>query len=132
LCSSPPPPAQKNDAHLVATLFKAHKQAKPSHKLSSLYIVDAIAREARSQVKRGKDKGKAAATTPQASQTPSLNDDVDSDNDSVSRKRKASGTYSSFLAKIESFIDRLVAEVLTKGPPEHKVSYQNAIDITRC
>lgn len=111
----------QSDAHLVATLFKVHKQAKSSHKISSLYVIDAIAREARQQVKKAA-KGKqssSSSSTPIQDGGSGINDDSD---EPVLGKKSSKGTYASFLSKIESFLDRLVAEVLAKGPPEHKVS----------
>ena len=54
-----------------------------------------------------------------------MNDGNDSDIDNDNKNRnttKGNGSFSSFLAKIESFIDRLVGEVIVKGLPEHKVS----------
>jgi hypothetical protein len=107
----------QSDAHIVATLFKAHKQAKSTHKISSLYVIDAIAREARQQVKKA-SKGKQSTSN---GSTPMQDGSIDDDDDVV-LGRKSKGTYASFLSKIESFLDRLVSEVLTKGPPEHKVS----------
>lgn len=113
----------KSDAHIVATLFKVHKQARSSHKISSLYLIDAIAREARQQVKkaaRGKQSTSNSNTPLQDGTGSAANDDSD---EVSSDKRRASsrGTHASFLSKIESFLDRLVLEVLSKGPPEHKV-----------
>jgi len=94
-----------------------HKAAKSTHKISSLYIIDAITREAKQRMKRSKDKGKesSASATPQ--------DDAGEAADTSDNKKsdKSKGTYASFLAKIEPFVDRLVGEVLMKGPPEHKV-----------
>lgn len=112
----------QSDAHLVATLFKVHKQAKSSHKISSLYVIDAIAREARQQVKKaakGKQSSSGTATPLHDGAGSGANDDSD---EPTLGKRSTKGTYASFLSKIESFLDRLVAEVLSKGPPEHKVS----------
>lgn len=104
------------DAHLVATLFRIHKAAKSTHKISSLYIIDAIAREAKQRTKKDKGKDKESSTA--------VGDDVDG-----SSTKKGKGTYSSFLAKIEPFLDRLVGEVLSKGPPEHKDKVKKVLDI---
>lgn len=113
----------QSDAHIVATLFKVHKQAKSTHKISSLYVIDAIAREARQQAKKAaKGKGSSSNTPLQDGADTVANDD--SDDFSFEKRKAAKGTYASFLSKVESFLDRLVAEVLTKGPPEHKVISQ--------
>lgn len=42
----------QHDASLVSLLFRTHKKAPAANKLSSLYVVDAISREARSRVKK--------------------------------------------------------------------------------
>ncbi|KAL7009937.1 hypothetical protein EMMF5_000846 [Cystobasidiomycetes sp. EMM_F5] len=106
-----------NDAHLVATLFKVHKQAKGSHKLSSLYIIDAVSREAKQQIKRARDKSGNSKPQQRDDSTPNNEDDEPE----LRRIGKGKGTYASFLAKIENFLDRFVAENVNKGPTEHKV-----------
>ena len=112
----------QSDAHIVATLFRVHKQAKSSHKLSCLYIIDAISREAKHQVKRSRDKGKQVEDD-----TGSATPTGDADDTDSRRRDKIKGTHASFLSKIENFLDRLVGDVLTKGPPEHKVSCLPAV-----
>jgi hypothetical protein len=76
---------------MVSSLFRLHKKAKPSHKLWALYVIDAIAREAKNVVKKGKarDNGKGSAIT--------------------------------FLQKLEVCLERIVDESAERGPPEHKV-----------
>lgn len=103
----------QHDAHIVATLFKVHKQAKANHKISSLYIIDAIAREARQQIKKGKDRT--------ASDTPTQDGSGAEDTARLGKKTSKNGTCAGFLTKIENFLVRVVAEVIDKGPPEHKV-----------
>jgi len=81
-----------DDAHLVSTLFRIHKRAKPANKLWSLYVIDAISRDFRSAVKKG--KGKEAGK----------------------------GSPASFLQKMEVCLERIVDESWQNGLPEHKVS----------
>ena len=124
----------QSDAHLVATLFKCHKQAKGSHKISTLYVIDAVAREARSIIRKGKDKAPGAASEETPTQTHSPFPDEEGytrskGGASSSSSSKGKGNCASFLAKIEVFLDRLIGEVLTKGPPEHKEKVKKVLDI---
>lgn len=120
----------QSDAHLVATLFKCHKQAKGSHKISTLYVIDAVAREARSIVKKGKDRAPGAASdTPTQTLSPFPDEEGYTRSKGVASSSKGKGNCASFLAKIEVFLDRLIGEVLTKGPPEHKEKVKKVLDI---
>lgn len=83
----------QNDSHLVSTLFRIHKKAKPANKIWSFYVIDAISREMKSHAK--KSKGKEAS---------------------------GKGSSASFLQKMEICLDRIVTENLEKGLPEHRVS----------
>lgn len=86
---------QTNDAHLVATLFRQHKKASSATKIYSLYLIDAIAREARSLAKKaGKSK-----------------DDSSKD-----------AGYSTFLTKLEAVLSKLVVDCWENGKVEHRVS----------
>lgn len=124
----------ESDAHLVATLFKCHKQAKGSHKISTLYVIDAVAREARSVIKKGKDRAPGAASdTPTQTHSPFPDEEGYTRSkggaSSGSSSSKGKGNCASFLAKIEVFLDRLLGEVLTKGPAEHKEKVKKVLDI---
>lgn len=84
---------QGDDAHLVATLFRQHKKASSTSKIYSLYLIDAIAREARSLAKK-------------AAKDLSLQD----------------AGYSTFIAKLEAILSKLVVDCWENGKLEHRVS----------
>jgi protein NRD1 len=84
----------------VSTLFRLHKRAPASHKLSALYLIDAVVRECKVRAKRagggaGKQNGK---------------------------EQEESGTFVGLLQKMERCLERLVDEAVQRGKPEHKVS----------
>ncbi|KAK4049034.1 hypothetical protein OIV83_004395 [Microbotryomycetes sp. JL201] len=107
----------KEDAHVVATLYKCHRKASPSTKLYSLYLIDAIAREARSCAKR---KGKRAAadaaqsTTPPGSPRPATSGD---------------GDEMSFLKKLDALLAKIITECWDNGKPEHRDKVKKIVDI---
>ena len=88
-------PCAQNDAHLVSTLFRIHKRAKPANKIWSFYVVDAISRDCRSSLKAAAVKGKAASSS--------------------------KGSAASFLQKMESCLERIFDEIWERGLPEHRV-----------
>jgi hypothetical protein len=98
VCSHPARP--QNDAHLASSLFRTHKRAKPANKLWALYVLDAIARECRSQVRRTAKSQDAGNNSPGPA---------------------ADGTPGGFLAKVETFLERMIDESWERGLPDHKV-----------
>lgn len=87
----------QDDAHLVSQLFRVHKKATPAQKISSLFAIDALSRQCRSDVKKRESNGEA----PQS-------------------KHSAQ----SFLSKVEVCVERIIDESLANGLPEHKVNSQ--------
>ncbi|CEQ43136.1 SPOSA6832_05035 [Sporobolomyces salmonicolor] len=114
-----------SDAHLVSTLFRQHKKAASSSKLTSLYLIDAIAREARSRLKKQVAKGKEPAVVPldaAASTTPLYSPPPDG-------AGEGAGTYASFLKKLEAVLGKVVLDCWENGPPEHKEKVRKVLDI---
>lgn len=117
----------QTDSHVVATLYKQHKKAKSSAKLVSLYLFDAVAREARARVKKAakESKGKAGAaaapvdspangsTTPGGSPAP-----VEG---SGAVEKKGDGTNASLLKKLEGVAGKVVLINWEDGEEQHKV-----------
>ncbi|GAA6017093.1 hypothetical protein JCM11491_003254 [Sporobolomyces phaffii] len=96
-----------SDTALITLLYRHHKKSSPAHKLTSLYLIDAIARAAKSKSKRD---GKAASTTPR-------------DNPATS------GTCASFLKKLEGLLSKLVLDVWENAPSEHREKVRKVLDI---
>ncbi|GAA6024062.1 hypothetical protein JCM10207_009295 [Rhodosporidiobolus poonsookiae] len=119
----------ESDSHLVATLWRQHKKAPSANKLTSLYIIDAVAREARSRQKKidkeGKGKTPAAASPPAAGSTTPLG----SPGPSTTPKSKGDGTYASFLKKLEAVLGKLVLDNWENGKEEHKEKVRKVLDI---
>ena len=91
------------DAHLVSTLFRANKKATPQNKISALYLLDAVCRDARARLKKqGKQKEKKPDQDPV--------EGVDT-----------LGTYSTFLAKVEQILTKFMLDCWENGAPEHRV-----------
>ncbi|KAI5478881.1 RNA binding protein Nrd1 [Pseudohyphozyma bogoriensis] len=90
-----------SDTHLFSTLWRAHKSASPSSKLTSLYILDAIVREARSRAKKAAAKGKEVESADSAAHA-------------------AKGTFATFLAKIEGVLGKMVMDCWENGVKEHR------------
>lgn len=87
----------------MSTLFRSNKKATPSNKIASLYLVDAISREARSCAKKAKGKEVAVPAASPREGVLTL------------------GTYSSFLSKVEALLGRIVMDCWENGAPEHRV-----------
>ncbi|TCD71753.1 hypothetical protein EIP91_005519 [Steccherinum ochraceum] len=86
--------AQKNmqhDTQLVSILYRTHKSLPPASKIHSLYVFDALARSARSQVNK-------------------QNLTADSD----------SGNAATFLLKVDGVLDGLFQDMVTIDHPEAK------------
>lgn len=95
---------------MITLLYRHHKKATPSHKLTSLYIIDAIARGARSQYKK---EGKSKAPESTASTTPK--DETPAGG--------GSGTCGTFLKKLEGLLGKIVLDVWENAPVEHRVRF---------
>lgn len=99
----------QSDAQLVSTLYKHHKRCSSASKLYSLYLIDAIARDARSQAKKaakGKDKQVSASAL----------------SSTAAVKSDAGGTCATFLSKLEAVLSKLVVDCWESGQKEHRVS----------
>ncbi|GAA6062487.1 hypothetical protein JCM10212_001860 [Sporobolomyces blumeae] len=129
-----------NDTGLVTTLYREHKRAKPRSKLTSLYLVDAIAREARSRAKKqaraGDPAPTQAATLPAPSAGPSTTPDASPPPSRPSPAREGAsshdadvGTCASFLKKLENILGKIVVDVWENGPPEHREKVRKVLDI---
>ncbi|BGP24198.1 hypothetical protein JCM10295v2_003106 [Rhodotorula toruloides] len=118
------------DSLLVSTLYRHHKKATPSHKLTSLYLIDAVAREARSRQrkadKEGKGKEKAAPALPAGSTTPSGSPPPD---DGAGAGASGDGTFATFLKKLEAVLGKIVLDNWENGLPEHKEKVRKVLDI---
>jgi hypothetical protein len=79
----------------VSTLFRSHKKCLPSNKLSSLYLIDSIAREARS-------KAKKAAKAKEGD-------------------GKEGAELEGFLKKLEGVLSKLVVDCWENGEVAHRV-----------
>ena len=98
--------ALQADAHLVSTLFRANKKATAQNKISALYLLDAVCRDARARLKKqGKQKEKKS----------------DQEQDPVEGV-DSQGTYSSFLTKVEQILPKFMLDCWENGPIEHRVS----------
>ena len=92
---------------MITILYRQHKKASSTHKLTSLYLIDAIARGARSKYKKqGKSKEpEEGSTTPKDGPVGEV------------------GTYGSFLKKLEGILSKIVLDVWENAPAEHRVSF---------
>ena len=95
-------PILQSDAHLVSTLLRANKKATPANKLASLYLLDAVCREARSRAKKAGKEKKSEVDPIQGVE--------------------ASGTFASLLTKVEVILIKVVVECWENGLPEQRVS----------
>jgi len=95
---------------LITILYRQHKKASSTHKLTSLYLIDAIARGARSKYKKqGKSKEpEEGSTTPKDGPVGEV------------------GTYGSFLKKLEGILSKIVLDVWENAPAEHRVSLSSS------
>ncbi|GJN88925.1 hypothetical protein Rhopal_001896-T1 [Rhodotorula paludigena] len=121
-----------SDAHLVSTLYRCHKKASAANKLTSLYLFDGVAREARSRQKKldreGKGKGREPAPAPVAgSTTPTGSPPPDSATPAT--PAESGGTYATFLKKLEALLSKVVLENWENGLPEHKEKVRKVLDI---
>lgn len=89
-----------HDAQVLSVLFRASRKANRHAKLASLYIIDAVAREAK------KRAAKSGGSTSNATA-----DD--------------NGTEASFMAKLEGVINKIVLDCWENGVPEHRVSREH-------
>jgi len=124
----------QSDAHLVSTLFRYHKKASPSAKLSSLYLIDALARAAKSKAKRDatQDKGKAKSTSTSTTTTTTPTDSPPPTTAPAGGAGAGGpGTAASFLAKLEAVLGRIVVENWDEGLREHRDKVNKVMGIWR-
>ncbi|KAJ6581621.1 hypothetical protein B0H19DRAFT_1116037 [Mycena capillaripes] len=94
--------SMQDDTQLVSILYRTHKSLQPAAKVSSLYVFDALARAARTQVvKQG------------------LTGDINS--------RK--GNCATFLLKVEGVLEGLFQDMISAGAPEAKEKTKKILDI---
>ncbi|KAJ6518900.1 hypothetical protein C8R45DRAFT_885111 [Mycena sanguinolenta] len=94
--------SMQDDTQLVSILYRTHKSLQPAAKVSSLYVFDALARAARSQVvKQG------------------LTGDINS--------RK--GNAATFLLKVEGVLEGLFQDMISAATPEAKEKTKKVLDI---
>ncbi|GAA5994250.1 hypothetical protein JCM5350_001822 [Sporobolomyces pararoseus] len=107
-----------SDTSLITLLYRHHKKAAPTHKLTSLYLIDAIARAARSKYKKeGKAKQQEEPTTTPKDQPPE------------SESSAGTGTCGSFLKKLEGLLSKIVLDVWENAPVEHREKVRKVMDI---
>ncbi|KAF7315204.1 CID domain-containing protein [Mycena indigotica] len=91
-----------DDTQLVSIMYRTHKTLTPSAKISSLYVFDALARAARSQVvKQG------------------LTGDINSQ----------PGNSATFLLKLEGILEGLFQDMISTGTSEGKEKTKKVLDI---
>ncbi|KAK4055985.1 hypothetical protein OIO90_002980 [Microbotryomycetes sp. JL221] len=101
----------RDDAHVVATLYKQHKRASSGAKLYSLYLIDAVAREARTRAKKRKAAGNQGSTTPTGSPKASSSSTRD-------------GDETTFLKKLDALLSKIIMDCWDNGKAEHKASHR--------
>ncbi|GAA5880967.1 hypothetical protein JCM3774_001490 [Rhodotorula dairenensis] len=114
------------DSQLVSALYRHHRKASPANKLVSLYLIDAIAREAKSRQKKAerdgsRPPGPAAAA---GSTTPS-----DSPPGAAAGPSAGEGDFASFLRKLEAVLSKIVLDNWENGLPEHREKVRKVLDI---
>lgn len=101
----------------MSSLYRHHRKASPANKLVSLYLIDAIAREARSRQKKADKEGKGAGTAA-GSTTP-----AESPPGAAAGPSAGDGDFASFLRKLEAVLSKIVLDNWENGLPEHRVRY---------
>ncbi|KAL1701896.1 hypothetical protein EV121DRAFT_293799 [Schizophyllum commune] len=84
----------EHDAQLVSILARTHKSLSGSHKVFSLYVIDSVARAARSKAKKESSAGSSSS----------------------------GGNASSFLTKLQTVLNEVFREMVSGGVPEGKSS----------
>lgn len=105
----------------MSTLYRHHRKASPANKLVSLYLIDAIAREARSRLKKADKEGKGAGTAARST-TP-----ADSPPGAAAGPSAGDGDFASFLRKLEAVLSKIVLDNWENGLPEHRVRHDQTI-----
>ncbi|GAA5982123.1 hypothetical protein JCM10908_004750 [Rhodotorula pacifica] len=113
------------DSQLVSTLYRHHRKASPANKLVSLYLIDAIAREAKSRQKKAEKEGKQGAAGPAAGSTTPL----DSPPGAAAGPSAGDSDFASFLRKLEAVLSKIVLDNWENGLPEHKEKVRKVLDI---
>ncbi|KAF8216614.1 hypothetical protein K438DRAFT_1703646 [Mycena galopus ATCC 62051] len=94
--------SMQDDTQLVSILYRTHKSLQPAAKVSSLYVFDALARAARSQVVKQ-----------------NLSGDINA--------RK--GNCATFLLKVEGVLEGLFQDMISAATPEAKEKTKKVLDI---
>ncbi|KAJ7759202.1 hypothetical protein B0H16DRAFT_1534769 [Mycena metata] len=94
--------SMQDDTQLVSILYRTHKSLQPAAKVSSLYVFDALARAARTQVVKQR-----------------LTGDINS----------VKGNCATFLLKVEGVLEGLVQDMLSISTPESKEKTKKVLDI---
>ncbi|KAJ7130637.1 hypothetical protein C8R44DRAFT_67078 [Mycena epipterygia] len=94
--------SMQDDTQLVSILYRTHKSLQPPAKVSSLYVFDALARAARTQVVKH-----------------NLTGDINS--------RK--GNCATFLLKVEGVLEGLFQDMISAATPESKEKTKKVLDI---
>ncbi|KWU46240.1 hypothetical protein RHOSPDRAFT_32238 [Rhodotorula sp. JG-1b] len=113
----------RSDSQLVSSLYRHHRKASPANKLVSLYLIDAIAREARSRQKTADKEGKGAGTAA-GSTTP-----AESPPGAAAGPSAGEGDFASFLRKLEAVLSKIVLDNWENGLPEHREKVRKVLDI---
>ncbi|GAA99606.1 uncharacterized protein L969DRAFT_86873 [Mixia osmundae IAM 14324] len=124
------------DAHLVSTLFKYHKRAEGAYKLNVLYLIDAISRDARAEVRNVTKHAKATSPAPLAEpekpqagaisptdsdmavsiSTPLQSDNAAKTEDGKSLRSQQHEAGAGFLSKMEVCLERIFKNTLDATP----------------
>ncbi|SCV73267.1 BQ2448_7193 [Microbotryum intermedium] len=94
------------DITLVASMLRHHRKATPPRKLPSLYLVDAIAREARKRAKRALKELSVSSSEPSTSTLASTTPD-----------------YASFMNELEGMLTKIVLDSWENGEQQHRVRH---------
>ncbi|SDA02760.1 BZ3500_MvSof-1268-A1-R1_Chr11-1g03142 [Microbotryum saponariae] len=100
------------DTPLVASILRHHRKATAPQKLPSLYLVDAIAREARKRVKRALQEQSVASFEPSTSTTSSATPD-----------------YAAFMTELEAMLAKIVLDSWENGEHQHREKVRKILEI---
>lgn len=106
------------DAQLVSTLYRHHRKAAAPNKLVSLYLIDAVAREAKTRQKKaeresqGKGKAPAPGSTTPTDSPPDVGPEA---------AGGGAGDFAGFLQKLEAVLSKIVLDNWENGLPDQRV-----------
>ncbi|BGP55166.1 hypothetical protein JCM8202v2_002763 [Rhodotorula sphaerocarpa] len=114
------------DAQLVSTLYRHHRKAAAPNKLVSLYLIDAVAREAKTRQKKaeresqGKGKAPAPGSTTPTDSPPDVGPEA---------AGGGAGDFAGFLQKLEAVLSKIVLDNWENGLPDHREKVRKVLDI---